>query len=144
MIVTLLVRIVCIQAVRKADLIAKHSTTTISSTPPTKSAPPKPKPTSAPPASSKKSSSSAAKAGTKRKKTSSQTDSDYEDDEEFKVLYCFKSLQCNYYTHTISYHNCKSGNFRSQWWLRKLILRKLVRTINANAVRGRSYKAFFT
>ena len=70
---------------RKADLVAKHSTAiTSSSTPPTKSAPPKPKPTSAPPTSSKKASSSAVKAGTKRKKNSSQTDSDYED-EEFKV-----------------------------------------------------------
>ena len=32
--------------------------------------------------------------------------------------------------------------FRSQWWLRKLSLRKLVRTINANVVRGRSYELF--
>lgn len=51
-------------------------------TPPAK--PPKPAATSAPLPDRKKS-SSAAKAGTKRKKGSSQTESDYEDDEEFKV-----------------------------------------------------------
>ena len=32
--------------------------------------------------------------------------------------------------------------FSSQGQLRKLILRKLARTINANAVRGRSYEFF--
>ena len=32
--------------------------------------------------------------------------------------------------------------FRSRWRLPKLIFRKLVRTISANAVRGRSYENF--
>ena len=34
--------------------------------------------------------------------------------------------------------------FRSRWQLRKLILRKLACTINASAVRGRSYENFIT
>ena len=67
-----------------ADLVAKHYTTVTSSTLPTKSTPSKPKLAIAHPTSSKKS-SSAAKPRTKRKKNSSRTDSDYEDNKEFKV-----------------------------------------------------------
>ena len=51
----------------------------------------------------------------------------------------------------LSYYS-KSGKFHcknifvvdggSQWWLRKLILQKCMRTINVNVVRGHSYEIF--
>ena len=44
------------------------------------------------------------------------------------------------HAYTVNLESFVTKYFRTRWRLRKLILQKLVHTINANAVRGHSYE----
>ena len=56
----------------------------------------------------------------------------------------FQLLSIIIITNTVNLEIFVVKYFRSRWQLRKLILRKLACTINAHAVRGRSYQNIFT